>query len=118
MIAPAFHDAYTKAAPDPAHYPALVEKIKGMAIHFQGFSKDEVRAVQAPTLVMVGDHDLIKTEYAVAMAHLLPHAQLAILPGCDHFSIHEHPDWVLALGTAFLEAPAATIDTPTTKMTP
>ncbi|AKU94939.1 alpha/beta hydrolase fold protein [Labilithrix luteola] len=104
MIPPVFRDAYTKAAPDPGHWPVLVEKIKAMSLQFKGWSKDEVRAVQAPTLVMLGDRDIIRTEYAAQMAHLLPHAQLAILPGCDHFAIYTHPDWVVGMATTFLES--------------
>ena len=107
MIPPVFREAYVRVAPDPGHFPALVEKIRGLALHFHGWSQDEVRAVQAPTLVMLGDRDIITVDYAARMARLLPHAELAVLPGCDHFAIRARPSWVLALSTGFLDAQPA-----------
>jgi pimeloyl-ACP methyl ester carboxylesterase len=103
MIPPVYHEAYAKVAPDPTKWPTLVAKIKDLALTFKGWSKDEVRAIRSPVLLMVGDRDLIRTDYAVEMAGLLAHGELAILPGCDHFAIHAHPDWVLSLSRAFLD---------------
>jgi pimeloyl-ACP methyl ester carboxylesterase len=53
---------------------------------------------------MLGDRDIVRADYAVEMAKLLPNAQLAILPGSDHFAIYAHPDWILSMSTAFLIA--------------
>ncbi|HEX6835660.1 MAG TPA: alpha/beta hydrolase, partial [Polyangia bacterium] len=38
----------------------------------------------APTLVMLGDADVIEPAHAERMAELLPRAQLEILRGCAH----------------------------------
>jgi len=105
MVPPGFHDAYSKVAPDPSHWPAFIQKTKGLALNFKGWSADEVRAVEAPALVMLGDHDIYTTEYALRMSRLLLHAQLAVLPGSDHFAIHRHPDWIVAMAGAFLDSP-------------
>ncbi len=47
---------------------------------------DNAKRIQAPTLLVWGEHD---QETPVAMAYhfkkLIPHAQLVILPGLDHF---------------------------------
>src|SRR5262249_14151814 len=59
MIPPMFHDAYARVAPDPAKWPTLVDKIKDLALSFKGWSKDEVRAVKVPVLLMLGDRDLV-----------------------------------------------------------
>jgi pimeloyl-ACP methyl ester carboxylesterase len=105
MIPPVFHDAYAKVAPDPSKWPALVEKIKDLALSFKGWSTDEVRAVQMPVLVMLGDRDLVRPDYAVEMARLLPKGELAIFPNSDHFAIYAHPDWILSFTTTFLDRP-------------
>jgi pimeloyl-ACP methyl ester carboxylesterase len=53
----------------------------------------------------IGDRDVVRPEHAVEMYRLIPNAQLAILPGGDHFMLWSSPDKVLATLTPFLEAP-------------
>lgn len=48
---------------------------------FKGWTKEQIASIQAPTLVVIGDHDLPTPEHAAEMSRLLPHGQLAILPG-------------------------------------
>ena len=48
---------------------------------FQGWTDAQLHSIQAPTFVVIGDHDVVEPEHAVKMFHLLPHARLAILPG-------------------------------------
>jgi hypothetical protein len=38
-------------------------------------------------LLMIADGDIVRPEHAVEMFRLLPHAQLAILPGTDHMPL-------------------------------
>ena len=42
---------------------------------------DAIRGIQAHTLVVVGDRDVIRPEHALELSKLLPHARLCILPG-------------------------------------
>jgi pimeloyl-ACP methyl ester carboxylesterase len=107
VIPAVFRDAYAKTAPDPKHWPVLVEKIKQLALTAKPLPTDQVRAIRVPVLLMQGDRDIIRPEYAVQLYHLLPQAQLAVLPGSDHFAVVVHPDWVASLGLGFLDAPAA-----------
>ena len=48
---------------------------------FRDWPDADIRGIQAPALIVIGDHDIVRSEHAVAMAQLLPHARLAILPG-------------------------------------
>jgi pimeloyl-ACP methyl ester carboxylesterase len=112
MIPAEYRDAYVKVAPHPTEWPTLVEKIKDLALSFEGWSKDDVRAIRSPVLLMLGDRDIIRTDYAVEMSKLLAHGELAILPGCDHFAIHLHPDWVLSLAQGFLDSPLGAVTGP------
>ncbi|MDB4999379.1 MAG: alpha/beta hydrolase, partial [Mucilaginibacter sp.] len=45
------------------------------------WTDDQLRSIQSPTLVVIGDHDLPTPEHAVEMTRLFPHGRLAILPG-------------------------------------
>ncbi|HEY1656602.1 MAG TPA: hypothetical protein VGF86_15975 [Candidatus Tumulicola sp.] len=41
------------------------------------------------------------------MTHLLPHAQLAVLPGTDHAAMMTRTDWLPTMVESFLDAPEA-----------
>ena len=49
--------------------------------NFKDWKDDDIRSIQAPTLVVNGDADVATAEHAVEMFRLLPHGRLAILPG-------------------------------------
>jgi pimeloyl-ACP methyl ester carboxylesterase len=75
---------YEKVAPNPAGWPALVQKVKQMYFSFQGWPEAKLRKLRAPLLVMVGDHDFIRVEHALKLSRLVPQGQLAVIPGADH----------------------------------
>ena len=54
------------------------------------------------------DREGFRLESALAMYRLIPTSQLAIVPNAEHFLLWTRPDDVLALLTAFLEAPVPT----------
>lgn len=60
--------------------------------------------VQTPTLVLVGDNDFIRISDAVEAAELLPHGQLAVLPGTTHMDMTRSPERILAMVVPFLDA--------------
>jgi pimeloyl-ACP methyl ester carboxylesterase len=41
-------------------------------------------SIQSPTLVIVGDRDIITLEHAVEMYRTIPHAQLCVVPNAVH----------------------------------
>ena len=100
-----FRDAYVKVAPDPKRWPTLVAKVMKQALDFKGWRPEDIKSIKAPTLVMIGDGDIVRPEHAVQMFRLLPHAQLAVLPGSDHFAVVQRADWILSMTKAFLDAP-------------
>ena len=101
----AMRDAYEAVAPDPSHFDALQEKVGTMVTKtYVGWTADELRAVQIPTLVLVGDNDFVRVPDAVEAADLLPHGQLAVLPGTTHMDMTRSPERVLAMVVPFLNA--------------
>jgi pimeloyl-ACP methyl ester carboxylesterase len=70
---------------------------------FPGWT-DELRSLQAPTLLIFGDRDSSPLPDVVEMFELLPDAQLAMLPGTTHVGATRRPREVLALITPFLGA--------------
>lgn len=81
---PALRDAYLQSAPDPSRLPALAAKLMQRLNGFRDWTDDEVRSIGAPTLLVVGDADVITVEHTVRMARLLPRAQLVVFPGAEH----------------------------------
>ena len=49
----------------------------------------------------------MRPEHVVELARLLPHAQLAILPGTGHMTLMTQTDLLGPMIGAFLDAPAA-----------
>jgi pimeloyl-ACP methyl ester carboxylesterase len=100
-----FRQAYEKAAPDPKGFASLVRKVMHQALAFKGWTPEELRSIRSPALVMVGDRDIVRPEHAVEMFRQLPNAQLAVLPGRDHFAPMTVPVEVGAMVNQFLSSP-------------
>jgi pimeloyl-ACP methyl ester carboxylesterase len=101
---PILKGPYDKVAPDPKQWPALVAKVKKMGLEFKGFAHDDLRAIKAPILITLGDHDVVKVEHAVEMFRLIPNSRLAVFPGGDHFTLFTSPETVVSPIAAFFDA--------------
>ncbi|HEV2372999.1 MAG TPA: alpha/beta hydrolase [Streptosporangiaceae bacterium] len=96
-------DAYAAVAPDPAHFYEFQAKTSALVHEFAGWT-DELRSLQAPTLLVFGDRDFSPLPDVVELFELLPNAALAVLPGTTHVGVTRRPREVLALITPFLDA--------------
>jgi pimeloyl-ACP methyl ester carboxylesterase len=72
---------------------------------FKGWTPEQIRSITAPTLIVLADRDIVTPEHAVAMFRLHRIANLAIVPGRDHFSIVDRPDGLNPTLLEFLDAP-------------
>ena len=114
-------EAYLRTAPNPEGFPALVTKLKRLDIEPFAWPPENIRAIVAPTLLIIGDSDAIRLENAVELFRLLgggvmgdltglPKSRLAVLPGTTHFvppgsSVLERVDWLASMVGEFLDAP-------------
>jgi pimeloyl-ACP methyl ester carboxylesterase len=64
-----------------------------------------LEAITAPTLVMAGDHDVIRDEHTVAIYQHLPNGQLAIFPGSTHMVPFDDPARFNATVERFFRTP-------------
>jgi pimeloyl-ACP methyl ester carboxylesterase len=113
--------AYQETAPNPGDFPKLVEKITQLDTTEFAVPEEDVRAIAAPTLIVLGDSDGIRLEHAVGFFRLrgggvmgdlsgLPESQLAVLPGTSHFippgfGVMDRADWLVAMIRPFLDPP-------------
>jgi pimeloyl-ACP methyl ester carboxylesterase len=98
---------YLKVAPQPENLRMMHDKAAQRVRDFKDIPADAIRRIAAPTLVVVGDADVIRPEHAVEMFRLLPHAQLAVLPATDHMQVTARIGWLVPMISGFLDAPAA-----------
>jgi pimeloyl-ACP methyl ester carboxylesterase len=82
-------EAYLKANPDPKGLQAMFDRDVARMVAFKDISDADIRAIQSPALIINGDADVVRPEHALALSRLLPHAQLAILPGAHGEAIGE-----------------------------
>jgi pimeloyl-ACP methyl ester carboxylesterase len=80
----------------------VFEKIARMWASEPQMTADDLEHIAAPTLVILGDDDVLTVEHAATMVATLPDAQLAVVPGTDHGLLFEKPDLVGRLFLDFL----------------
>jgi pimeloyl-ACP methyl ester carboxylesterase len=98
-------EAYLRTAPHPEDLFMFFAKSVHRMLSFKGWTSQQVQSIDAPTLVIIGDRDIVRPEHAVLMYRLIPNAQLAILPDTDHMTIVRRSDWLLPMIKAFLDLP-------------
>lgn len=78
---------YKELSPDgPDHWPIVFEKIKTMWLHEPTLRVEDVARIEAPTLVMAGDRDVVTLEHLIDLYRAIPRAKLCILPGAAHMA--------------------------------
>jgi pimeloyl-ACP methyl ester carboxylesterase len=116
MYGSPWHEEYMRIAPRPEDFATLFAKKTQMDREVQDLPAEAIEALDAPTLLIIGDSDIVRPEHAVEMFRLLgggvmgdltglPKSQLAILPGTTHATLVERGDWLGSMITAFLDAP-------------
>jgi pimeloyl-ACP methyl ester carboxylesterase len=113
--------AYRELAPNPEDFPTLFEKLKRLDMTPFSWPAEDVRGIEAPTMIIVGDADVVRLEHAVEIFRLLgggamgdlaglPESRLVVLPGTSHFippgsGVMDRAEWLLAMIPPFLDAP-------------
>jgi pimeloyl-ACP methyl ester carboxylesterase len=108
-----WHQAYLRVAPEPDAWPRLVDKVMELD-RFEGWTAAEIETVKAPTLLMIGDSDIVRPEHTVEMFRLLgggvvgdivglPASRLAVLPGTSHVGLLERVEWLRSMIEDFLD---------------
>jgi len=102
---PELREAYMGVAPRPEDLPTFFAKSVQRMLNFKSWTPEDLKSINAPALVMIGDRDIVRPEHAVLMFRLLPNAQLAVLPGTDHMTIVNRTDWLVPMIETFLDSP-------------
>jgi pimeloyl-ACP methyl ester carboxylesterase len=109
-----WHEAYRRVAPDPDAWTSLVVKVNELDRAGHSWPRERIAGMQAPTLLINGDADIVRPEHVVEMFRLLgggvpgdlvglPRSQLALLPGTTHEGLLDRVDWLSSMILAFLK---------------
>lgn len=82
-----------------------LDKLSALMEKFPNLTKEQLGQIEAPVLVVAGDHDLIKAEHTLSLFQSLPHARLLIVPGASHMVVVEQPELVNNEINKFLSTP-------------
>jgi len=98
----AMADAYAAVAPHAEHFQDFLAKVTAAAHAPLPWTADDLRALEAPTLLVVGDRDFVRVEHAAEMLELIPGAALAVLPATTHVALMRRTSLLVPLLTGFL----------------
>jgi len=65
----------------------------------------QLRAIQAPSLIICGDHDVISVSHTVAIYEAIPHANLWVVPNSGHDTLRSHAEEFNRLVDRFFTEP-------------
>jgi pimeloyl-ACP methyl ester carboxylesterase len=78
-------EVYAHLSPDGAeHWPVFLGRLKQMWDSEPNFTNEELQSIVAPTLLIIGDRDIVTPEHAVEMFRAIPASQLCMVPGAGH----------------------------------
>lgn len=107
--------AYKKVAPDSNGLQIMHDRDAKRMVNFKDIPDELIASVKAPTLIIIGDKDIITPEHAIALSRQIPNARLAIIPGVHGEYIGEittiqpgfkESDMAIPLIEKFLDEPA------------
>jgi pimeloyl-ACP methyl ester carboxylesterase len=97
-------EAYCKVAPQPENLESFFYKARNRMRDFNDVADELIHSVNAPTLVVSSDRDVMRPEGAIELFHLLPQSQLAVLPGTEHMAIPSRTALLVPMIERFLHS--------------
>lgn len=88
------NNASIKLSPLPVRTPEIKKKLADLMEKYPNFTEDQLKQIKIPTMVSVGDHDLINLDHALKLFRSLPHSELFIVPGASHAVLWEQPELI------------------------
>ena len=107
-------DAFLRVNPSSQQLRTMHDKDAARMRNFRDVPNEVVQSVRSPTLIVVGDRDIVRLEHAVELTRLISGARLLILPGGHGDYLGEavmtqedthYPELTARLIEEFLDAP-------------
>jgi len=101
---PELRQEYLDVAPDPDHFEQYFYKGVQLMKDFAGWSDLEIQSIAAPTLLLIGDKDIVIPEHAKRIVGLIRKSQLMVLSNTDHMQMVNRSEDTLVKINHFLES--------------
>jgi pimeloyl-ACP methyl ester carboxylesterase len=96
-------ERHRELSPDgPEHWPLFAQKVIDMLRREPEIPLAELGRIATPTLVVGGDHDMIRLEHLIDIHRAIKGSELCILPGTTHELTVEQPDLLADITLRFL----------------
>jgi pimeloyl-ACP methyl ester carboxylesterase len=74
-------DAYLQVASDPNGLQIMHDRDVKRMVNFKDIPEDQIKSLKVPTLIIVGDKDVITIEQTLEIHRQITNSELAIIPG-------------------------------------
>lgn len=72
---------YKKVAADTSGLQVMHDRDAKRMVNFKDIPDDQIKAIKAPALIIIGDKDIITPEHAIELHRQIANSELAIIPG-------------------------------------
>jgi len=73
--------AYKEVAPDTSGLKVMHDRDAKRMVNFKDIPDEQIKSIKVPTLIIIGDKDVITPEHAIELNRQIPNSELAIIPG-------------------------------------
>jgi pimeloyl-ACP methyl ester carboxylesterase len=94
---------YQRLSPHPDHFDEFLATLSASQSDLEGWSDEQLAAMTAPTLLVMGDRDFMTVEHGALMLELIPHSSLAVLPDTTHMQATRRADLLIPMLARFLD---------------
>ncbi|WCL49102.1 alpha/beta fold hydrolase [Leptospira sp. GIMC2001] len=74
-------EGYEKVAQDKSGMQTMHDKDAKRMLNFKDISDDKIQTIKVPTLIIIGDKDIITPEHAIELHRQISNSRLSIIPG-------------------------------------
>lgn len=96
-------EGFLKVNPDSNALQKMHDRDAIRMVKFKDISDENLKSIEKPTLIIVGKDDVVSTNHATQLHHLIPKSELAIVPGMHGQYLGE----VTTIGTNFKDSDLA-----------
>jgi pimeloyl-ACP methyl ester carboxylesterase len=94
---------YQRLSPHPDRFNDFLATLSASQADLQGWPDEQLAAMTAPTLLVMGDRDFMTVEHGALMLGLIPHSSLAVLPDTTHMQATRRADLLIPMLARFLD---------------
>lgn len=107
-------EAYLQVTPDSNGLQIMHDRDAKRMVNFKDIPDEQIKSIKVPTLIIIGDQDVITPEHALEMHKQIANSKLAIIPGVHGEYIGEittlksdskESDYVIPMIERFLNKP-------------